>query len=112
VVGYSLVAPANAFIPHAFVYDLPNGPMIDILPRNSAKLFSVNNAGDAVGATFDFGRPVRAMLWQNGAVIDLTNALNDPSWQLVSAVAINDRGMITGTGTHNGVGHAYVLIPR
>jgi uncharacterized membrane protein len=111
VVGRSFVG-AN-FVEHGFVFDLPAGPMVDIMPGGSSGLFSVNAAGDAVGSSFDGTNQANgAILWHDGAVADLTAALGDPAWQLISAAAINDKGQITGVGMHNGVQAAYVLTPK
>jgi hypothetical protein len=52
------------------------------------------------------------VLWRGGALIDLNDTIVDPSWLLVSARAINDRGLITGIGIHGGQGRAFVLTPR
>lgn len=109
VVGFS----SNNFpVEHAFVFDLPNGPMQDVVPGGSSSLSSVNAAGDAVGSILELNYPVSAILWHDGTVIDLTRALNDPSWQLLSATAINDKGQICGVGIHDGGQYAYVLTPK
>lgn len=111
VVGESFVG--TNFAEHGFVFDLPNGPMIDVTPNGSSSLSSVNAAGDAVGSMLDrTNTSTAAILWRNGTVVDLTTALGDPSWQLLSAAAINDKGQITGFGMHDGAQAAYVLTPK
>lgn len=111
VVGRSFVG--TNFVEHGFVFDLPNGPMVDITPGGGSGLSSVNAAGDAVGSTLDrTNAATGAILWHDGKVVDLTAALSDPAWQLISAAAINDRGQITGLGRRNGALAAYVLTPK
>jgi uncharacterized membrane protein len=112
VVGRAVASPGSPGGYHAFVFDLPNGPMQDVLPGQSASLVSVNAAGDAVGSTLSISDPDHAILWHAGAVVDLTQALNDPAWQLLSAVSINARGQITGTAMHLGRQAGYVLTPK
>ncbi len=51
--------------------------------------------------------------WTNGAFIDLNDTINDPSWLLTTATAINDRGQIAATASHNGGAfQAVLLTPR
>jgi uncharacterized membrane protein len=106
------VSSDNFPIERAFVFDLPNGPLRDVVPGGSSSLSGVNAAGDAVGSILHLNSPVSAILWHDGTVIDLTRALNDPSWQLVSATAINDKGQICGVAIHDGGEYAYVLTPK
>jgi probable HAF family extracellular repeat protein len=95
---------------HGFVYDLPSGPMRDIAPSRYTMLSAVNTAGDAVGGMGDLFIG-SALLWRDGDVIDLTDALGDPSWLLITAQAINDRGQIIGSGTHDGKKREFRLSP-
>jgi probable HAF family extracellular repeat protein len=113
VVGYSVVNPRDA---HAFVYDLPDGPMRDVSAGNICLLRAVNSAGDAVGTCSpreDAKADVyRASIWRGGVWAHLDELVLDPSWTLYDAVAINDRGQITGTGHHDNQFRAYLLTPR
>jgi len=113
VVGYSVVNPRDA---HAFVYDLPDGPMRDVSAGNICLLRAINSAGDAVGTCSpkeDARADVyRASIWRGGVWADLNGLVLDPSWTLYDAKAINDRGQITGTGDHNHQFRAYLLTPR
>jgi hypothetical protein len=45
-------------------------------------------------------------------VVDLTDALGDPAWELISATAINDRGEIAGTGRLSGERRGFLITPR
>jgi uncharacterized membrane protein len=97
----------------AFVFDLPNGPMREPIEAPS-RLLGVNVRGDAVGVLLNalpYGA-ARAFLWREEEVIDLTDAVADPAWELTSATAINDRGQIVGTGLHHGEWRGFILTPR
>ena len=107
VVGSSLFGNGPQL--HAFVYDLPNGPMRDVSPSSYCWLTGVNNSGDAVGACRPGDRN-HAVIWTNGVIVDLNDTISDPSWLLTTAVAINDRGQIAATGSHNGGSFQAVLL--
>lgn len=113
VVGNSVVPPIST---HAFVYDLPDGPMRDITPPGRICLLrSVNSAGDAVGTcTQPDARAdaARASLWRDGTWIDLNDMVRDSSWTLHEAAGINDRGQIAGIGEHDHQVRAFLLTPR
>jgi len=110
VVGSSLAGASSQL--HAFVYDLPNGPMRDVSPKAFCWLNGVNNSGDAVGACKPGDRN-HAFIWTNDAFIDLNDAISDPAWLLTTATAINDRGQIAATASHNGGAfQAVLLTPR
>jgi probable HAF family extracellular repeat protein len=111
VVGTSDVNGSSAT--HAFLYT--NGAMTDLgtLGTNSYAT-SINAKGIIVGY-FDFGSSstvTHAFVYRTGALVDL-NTLIDPAsgWILQTAVAINNAGQITGTGTFNGSNQAYLLTP-
>jgi len=111
VVGTSDVSGSSAT--HAFLYT--NGVMTDLgtLGTNSYAT-SINATGNIVGYS-DVGggsSGPHAWVYRAGVLRDL-NALIDPAsrWILETAVAINNAGQITGTGTFNGSNQAYVLTP-
>jgi uncharacterized membrane protein len=112
IVGVSEINPSNNAVRHGFIYDLPSGPMRDGTPGRLSQLLAVNTAGDAVGMYLDNTVADRAILWRDGAVIDLTDALADSSWRLVEASGINDRGQIVGLGLFNGAVRAFLLSHR
>ncbi len=72
----------------------------------------VNAPGDAVGGCRTELRVNHAVLWHGGALIDLNDAISDPSWVLFDAVAINAAGQIVGTGMHDGQARAFILTLR
>lgn len=53
-----------------------------------------------------------AVLWKGGRIVNLNSLIDDPSWTLVNATAVNDRGDIVGTGYVEGVGANQVFILR
>jgi len=55
--------------------------------------------------------PRHAILLQQDGLTDLTASLNDPSWNLVAATAINEQGQIAGCGYKDGHRAAFLLTP-
>jgi probable HAF family extracellular repeat protein len=71
----------------------------------------VNEAGDIVGTAFSPSVRFRPFLYRGGTMHDLTALLPENSgWdELTSAMAINDAGVIVGTGRYHGVLTGYTL---
>jgi len=76
--------------------------------------YGVNASGTAVGAAKGCNICI-PVAWVDSAVggMQVLNDLIDPAvgWYLTEATGINASGQITGSGTHNGVYHAYRLTP-
>lgn len=83
---------------------------------------AINARSVVVGQTYTCNfDDARAFVWQNGAMVDLNTVIpaNSPL-ELVTAIAINNRGEIAGAGVPPGVphsewtakGHAFLLIPN
>jgi len=93
-----------------------NGTVTDLgtFPGDSLSVANaVNQRGRIVGASGG-STTMRAMLWENGAGIDLNTRIPASSgWQLLYAIDINARGQITGWGIHNNpnVISAFLLTP-
>ena len=85
------------------------------LPGDSfSQAGAINSRGQVVGQSFPSG----VFLWENGSLIDLNAFVPRGSGvQLAEALAINDRGEITGLDlppnciNDTQCGHAFVLIP-
>ena len=73
---------------------------------------AINSSGQIVGTSCG-PLPERAVLWQDGQIIDLNTRIPaNSALYLFQALAINDRGEIGGLGVlPNGDTHAFVLIP-
>ena len=81
----------------------------------------INNRGQVVGAScvdtplcvLGPGVQLRAYLWQDGVMADLNDLIaSDSHLYLGVALAINDRGQITGIGvTNEGEPHAFLATP-
>jgi probable HAF family extracellular repeat protein len=75
--------------------------------------YAVNNCGQIVGFSgLDFNDVTtqRALLWENGKIVNLqTQIPGNSGWVLQQAAGINDRGQIAGLGLHNG---AFLLTPN
>jgi probable HAF family extracellular repeat protein len=111
VVGYSDLDNAG----HASAFVWKHGTMIPLptLGGNGVSANAINNRGDIVGFSMDGSNKVHVVMWDStGAISDLTNLLPPSSgWVLQFANDINDRGQITGQGTHNGKTHAFLISP-
>ena len=94
VVGTSLLAGDQEN--HAFFWDKKEGLKdLGTLPGGLfSKAYWVNDAGEAVGFS-DAAVGIRAVLWKNGAIIDLGSVAGDPC---NFAQSINSHGQIVGFG--------------
>jgi probable HAF family extracellular repeat protein len=79
----------------------------------SASPSDLNDLGQVVGASgIESVEPFRALLWENGEVLDLNDLIPPGSgWTLESATAINERGQIVGRGRLGGEIRAFLLTP-
>jgi probable HAF family extracellular repeat protein len=100
--------PFQAFIwQNGVMSALPLPPVSD-----SAYANSINDRGDVVGAANGFGNngSIHAILWKNGAAIDLNAFLPANSgWELLEATGINEAWQIVGYGKYNGVETGFLL---
>lgn len=78
---------------------------------DSSRALGINDNGQVVGWSGTAGES-RAFLWHKGVMMDLNSLLpRNSEWTLVEAAAINNQGMIAGTGTRNGDVRAFLLKP-
>ena len=94
-----------------------NGTMISLgmaTGWTAAVPHAINNSGQVVGyAQSNYSTATEtAVLWQNGAPIDLNTLLPAGSgWVLKIATGINDQGQIVGLGTYDGAAASFELTP-
>lgn len=100
---------------HAFLWQ--DGEMSDLGtpaddPNATSRALGINSSGEIVGEA-QVGDVMHAVLWQNEQIIDLNTLLPDDSdWELLrTAVSINEKGWIAGTGLIDGEMHAFLLQP-
>ena len=98
-------------IAHAFLWQ--NAVMADLGTlggTGGSGAYDINTSGQIVGGAATASNVSHAFLWQNGVMTDLNSLLPANSgWVLSSATGINDNGQITGVGTINGQGRAYLF---
>lgn len=72
----------------------------------------LNDSDAVVGFTTNMGLNDQAIIEQNGQITPLNSLIPANSgWNLTAANAINDAGIIIGTGTYNGVASSFLLQP-
>ena len=114
VIGQS----ATASNPNGDPFLWENGVLTDLgnFPGDTTGVaLDINNRGQIVGlsATDPSNETTyHALLWENGVLTNLQTRIHDPSWQLLAAAGINERGQIVGEGLHNGVLRAFLLTPK
>jgi hypothetical protein len=118
VVGFATTSQGQ----RGFVW-LPLIGMILLPPLPGDSLSSasgINDAGEVVGRSL-LQNPAcacppflhqAAVLWDNGQPVDLQSRVtNSTGWALTHALAINNAGVIVGTGTLDGQPHGWLLTP-
>jgi probable HAF family extracellular repeat protein len=95
---------------HAFLRQ--NGSMADLgtLGGNNSSATSINNSGTIVGSSDTSTGETHAFVWYQGRMIDLNSLLPPNSgWVLTYGTEINNKGVIVGTGKHNGLDRGFLL---
>lgn len=78
----------------------------------SSQALAVDELGQVVGWSGN-AEQRRAFLWQGGVMIDLNTLLPAGSgWTLTEAAALNEQGVIVGSGVKDGQTRAFALRPR
>ncbi|AFZ01099.1 DUF3466 family protein [Calothrix sp. PCC 6303] len=74
--------------------------------------YDINEKGQVIGtSTSALGN--RPVLWENNAIADLNNLIpSNSGWNLDTVTAINDQGLIVGTGRIDGKTRAFLLTPK
>jgi probable HAF family extracellular repeat protein len=114
IVGFSGL-PGNATA-HAFLYQ-KGGPMQDLgtlFGDVFSIAYSINDSDQIVGQSCDANSNCRAVLWQNGAKLDLNSLVPAGTPTLVVAFDINKQGQIVGEAYNPTTGEApgFVLTPQ
>ena len=84
---------------------------------SNSNALGINDLGQVVGYSQTFANSsdgIRAVLWQNGTVLDLNTlaSVQASGWTLRSATQINDKGQIIGLGVSpSGFYQSYLLSP-
>jgi probable HAF family extracellular repeat protein len=74
---------------------------------------SINNTGEIVGYAVSPTGEQRAVIWQNGVLVDLNDRIALGSgWRLSSAFKINSQGQIIGMGLVDGQPRGFLLTPE
>jgi probable HAF family extracellular repeat protein len=99
---------------HAVLWQ--DGVMVDLgtLGGTDSEAFGINDRGQIVGHSSVVGHQIaRAFIHDEGRMWSLAERVikGGEGWALQSARAINNRGQITGMGTHNGVRRPFLLTP-
>jgi probable HAF family extracellular repeat protein len=98
VVGYS--STNGVLNDHAVVWS--GGTITDLgsAGMDGAEAFGINNLGQVVGYAWTGSAVTHAILWEDGAAIDLNSFLSasmvSQGWVLEHANGINDQGEIVG----------------
>ena len=111
VVGAMSLAVGNQ-VQHAFRSTGSGFEDLGTLGGIASAAVDINSDDQVVGTASLAAGQSHAFVWQGGVMTDL-NTLLPPGggWVLTRANAINDRGEIAGTGTLNGIAHAFLLSP-
>jgi RHS repeat-associated protein len=106
-----IIINANSF--HAMLWQ--NGTTTDLTPglSGNSSASKINNYGQIVGSFYPASSPstLHAAIWQNGVLTDLNSVsgVSGSGWILNSATDINDKGIIVGSGTLNGVAKNFLF---
>ena len=98
---------------HSHAFSSSQGAMRDLgaLGGTDSEATAVNAAGWIVGTYYTADGSAHAAIWQGGVGYDLS-AVAPTGWTFNSAAGITTRGVIAGTGTHNGRDEAFALTPK
>jgi probable HAF family extracellular repeat protein len=110
VAGFSIAADQarRAFIWNGALHELPT-----LGGDVSSEALAINVYGDVVGRSGNADlSQAQAVLWRDGAAINLNSRVAASGWVLATATGINDVGQIVGTAVRDGVRRAYLLTPQ
>jgi probable HAF family extracellular repeat protein len=119
VVGWSGTTPgggALAFDPSARAFVWDGGTMVSLGGLDGGSISSaaaINNNGAIVGYAIDAKNEQRAVIWENGAIVDLNTLIpSNSGYTLNAAYDINDAGQIVcGATLADGAFAGVILTP-
>jgi len=111
IVGMSYLAGDT--VQHAVYWSNDGIEDLKTLGGQNSIALDINNKAQIVGKSQVKGGAWHACIWVESNPIDLNSRLDPPStdWVLEEAIAINDDGLIAGTGTHSGNMRPFRLTP-
>jgi probable HAF family extracellular repeat protein len=109
VVGHAQVSSGYM---HGFLWNGVAMQDLGTLGGSSSYAYGINDDGQTVGYSTLSDGANHAFLYSGGTLFDLNSLIGDSSgWTLDAAFAVNNAGQIVGTGTLNGIEHAFLLGP-
>lgn len=98
----------------AFFQEREDRTMLGTLGGSFSIARGINNRGEVVGGSLTEGdENFHAFLYRNQKLHDLNQLLeNDAGWEVIQALAINNRGEIIGIGSHTGQDRVILLRPK
>src|SRR5205823_1512257 len=108
VAGIALTAGDAQY--RGFLY--ANGMMTDLgtLGGGYSGPYAMNNRGQIVGESETAAGAIHAFLWDKGAMVDLNSLLpTNSTWELNTAIFVNDAGRVVGIGSHDGISDWFIL---
>jgi len=100
--------------PNIFLYTSGTATRLDLAPASPSHPSAINDCDVIVGSYGPYSDRARAFRWEKSAGFRNLNELIPASsgWTLEFATAVNENGVIVGTGDHDGVdGVGYLLTP-
>ncbi|HOP97941.1 MAG TPA: PKD domain-containing protein [Verrucomicrobiota bacterium] len=95
---------------HGIVYSDGSLTGIGTLGGDLSELFYINDLGQAVGYSTTADGESRAILWQQGQMLDLNTLLpTDSGWVLEYASFVSESGRVVGFGMFNGSPEVFIM---
>jgi probable HAF family extracellular repeat protein len=111
-IGYTKNGLAHAFLANCGTCQLKDIGTLSGA-TGTAWGFGINDSGVVVGQSTSGGSVDHAFVYSGGKMKDLNDMIPTGSgWILMEANGINASGQIVGSGTHNGLEHAFLLTPQ
>jgi probable HAF family extracellular repeat protein len=119
VAGYAVRSTEDRYT-RAFLWKNGKMQLLDVPLEQASRANGINSRGQIVGyagsfyeQASPFAFKTRAVLWENGGVLDLNNMIpQDSGWLLTEAYGINDAGQIVGAGRYKNARRAFLLTPK